>query len=145
MHAGGRVFRKERLGGFARPLVVEHFGGRESRGRCAHSGNGVFWRERARGAVRTDGGKSADCAQEAVQGLPRAVTDCTAVDASSVRARLSHSVLAFLRRPQVPPPNPHSCPPSLERRGFFGSSREEEKSDIVGMCVCDVRIEVGDF
>ncbi len=54
--------------------------------------------------------------REAVRGLPGWVTDCTAVDASSVRTRLSRSVLAFLRRPQVPPPDPHPCPPSLDLR-----------------------------
>jgi hypothetical protein len=66
--------------------------------------------------MRTDGGRSADRAREAVRGLLGAVTYYTAMDASSVRARLLHSVLAFLRRPQVPPPDPHPCPPSLNLR-----------------------------
>jgi hypothetical protein len=72
--------------------------------------------ERAGGAVRTDGGKSADHAREAVRGLPGAVTDYTAVDVSFVRGRLLRFVLAFLRRPQVPPPDPHPYPPSLDLR-----------------------------
>jgi len=116
-HAEGRVFRKERVRGFARPPPpTERFGGRESRGRCAHPGSGVFRSERAGGVVHTDTGRSADRARKAVQGLPGWVTDCTAVDASSVRAHLLRSVLAFLRRPHVPPPDLHPCPPSLDLR-----------------------------
>ncbi len=116
-HVGGRVFRKERVRGFARPPpAAERFGGRESRGRYAHPGSGVFRSERVGGVVRTDAIRSADRAREAVRGLPGWVTDCTAVDASSVHARLLRFVLAFLRRPQVPPPDPHPCPPSLDLR-----------------------------
>jgi len=92
----------------------------QNRGCCAHTGAKVFRREgelgalcafRQRsvsegeswGAVCTNGGRSADCAREAVRGLPGAVADYTAVDASSVHARLLRSIPTFLRRPQVPP------------------------------------------
>jgi len=66
--------------------------------------------------MRTDEGRSANCVREAVRGLPGAVMDSTAVDASSVCARLWRSVLAFLQRPQVLPPDPHPCPPSFDLR-----------------------------
>jgi hypothetical protein len=98
-HVGGGVFRREKAGGVARTPTAECFEGRESWGRCTHSGSGVFRRERAGGAVRTNGGKSVDRVREAVWGLPGAVTDCTTVDASSVRTCLLCSVPAFLRRP----------------------------------------------
>ncbi len=119
------MFRKERVRGFARTPAAECFGGRESWERCAHSGSGMFQRERAGGAVcidggrsvvRIDGGRSADCARKAVRGLSGAVTDCTAMDVSSVRAHLLRSLLAFLQQPQVPPSDPHPCPPSLDLR-----------------------------
>ncbi len=76
----------------------------------------MFRRERVGAAVRTNGGRSADHAWEAMRGLPGAVTDCTMVDASPVRARLLRSILGFLRRPQVPPPDSHPCPPSVDLR-----------------------------
>ncbi|CAM6054076.1 unnamed protein product [Sphagnum tenellum] len=76
----------------------------------------LFYDERAGGTVRTNVGRSADRAWEAMRGQLGWVTDCTAVDASSVRACLSRFVLAFLRRLQVPPPDPHPCPPSLDLR-----------------------------
>ncbi len=81
----------------------------------------AFWQQsvsegQSWGAVCTDGGRSADRAREAVRGLPGVVADYTVVDASSVRSRLLRSVPAFLRRPQVPPPNPRPCPPSLDLR-----------------------------
>jgi hypothetical protein len=50
--------------------------------------------------------------REAVPSLSEAVTDCMAMDVSSVSVRLLHSVPPFLRRHQVPPPYSHPYPPS---------------------------------
>jgi hypothetical protein len=66
--------------------------------------------------VRINEGRSANRAWEVVRGLPGAVIDYTTVDAFFVRAHLLRSVLAIRRRPLVPPPVPHPCPPSVDLR-----------------------------
>jgi hypothetical protein len=49
----------------------------------------------------------------AVPSLLEVVTDCIPVDVCFVRVCLLHSVLAFLRQCQVPPPDPHPYPPLI--------------------------------